>query len=97
MMALKENNESKEKILLSAKKAKWMLENILKMIEDWHYCANVSQQVNAVMWMLRNLNNMLLENHLKTCAVDKLVSWNKEEVEKFIGELVKVWDISTRK
>lgn len=96
-MSLKESNEAKQKILLSAKKAKWMMENVQKMIEEWHYCVNVSQQVNAIMWILRNLNNMLLENHLKTCAVDKFSSWNKEDIEQFIWELVKVWDISTRK
>ena len=37
------------------------------------------------------------KNHLKCCGKTKLVSDDSAEVDIFIDELVRVWDVSTRK
>lgn len=89
--------ENKDKIAINLKKSKWMLESIYKMVEEDHYCVNVSQQINAVIWLLRNVNNMLLENHLKTCAVEKFQNGTIDDIDSFVAELVRVWDVGTRK
>lgn len=88
---------NKEKIIMGVKKAKGTLEKVLKMIENDVYCADIATQINSAQGLLKEANRQLLKNHLKCCAKTKLVSENKEEVEDFVNELVRVWDVSTRK
>lgn len=87
---------NKEKILLGVKKAKGTLEKVLSMIEEDKYCADIANQINAAQWLLREANRQLLKNHLKCCAKTKLVSKDTAEVDIFVDELVRVWDVSTR-
>lgn len=88
---------NKEKIALGVKKAKGMLEKILQMIEEDKYCADIANQINAAQWLLKEANRQLLKNHLKCCGKTKLLSKDNAEVDIFIEELVRVWDVSTRK
>lgn len=88
---------NKEKIALGVKKAKWTLDKVLKMIEEDVYCADIAVQINAAQGLLKEANKQLLKNHLKCCGKNKLVSKDSAEVEAFVEELVRVWDVSTRK
>ncbi len=87
----------KDKMITNIKKSKWILDKVFKMVDEWHYCMNITQQVNAIIWLLRNVNSMLLENHLNTCAIDKFKKWTPKDIEKFISELINIWDVGTRK
>lgn len=88
---------NKEKIAMWVKKARGTLDKVLQMIESDTYCADIANQINAVQGLLKEANRQLLKNHLKCCAKTKLVSDDKEEVEDFVNELVRVRDVSTRK
>jgi CsoR family transcriptional regulator, copper-sensing transcriptional repressor len=67
------------------------------MVEDDVYCADIAQQINAAIGLLKNANNRLLENHIKCCGAKKLLSKNSKEVDAFVKELIRVRDVSTRK
>lgn len=87
---------SKEKIQLNLKKALWTISKIQKMIEDEKYCTDIAHQINATIWLLQSANRDLLKNHLATCWVEKLATtWEQKDI--FIEELVKTWDLTTRK
>lgn len=88
---------NKEKIALGVKKAKGTLDKVLQMIEDDIYCADIANQINAAQGLLKEANRQLLKNHLKCCGKTKLISKDTAEVEAFVEELVRVWDVSTRK
>lgn len=88
---------NKDKISLGVKKARGTLDKVLQMIEDDKYCADIALQINAVQWLLKEANKQLLKNHLKCCGKTKLVSKDSAEVNAFVEELVRVWDVSTRK
>ncbi len=88
---------NKDKITLWIKKAKGMLDKILDMVEKDVYCADIAGQISATQWLLKEANRQLLKNHLMCCGKSKLTSSNSHDVEGFVDELVKVWDISTRK
>lgn len=88
---------NKEKILLGVKKARGMLDKVIQMIEEEKYCADIANQINATQWLLKEANKQLLKNHLKCCGKTKLMSKDSAEVDTFIEELVRVWDVSTRK
>ncbi|MDR2415427.1 MAG: metal-sensitive transcriptional regulator [Candidatus Peribacteria bacterium] len=85
------------KALIAIKKSKGMLDKIEKLIQDKAYCADISQQVNAVIGMMQSLNTSILKDHLLSCGVRELSSHDQKQVQKFIDELVRVWGIGTRK
>lgn len=84
-------------IALAIKKAAGVIKKIEKMVEDDIYCADIAQQINAAIGLLKNANNRLLENHIKCCGAKKLLSKNAKEVDNFVKELIRVRDVSTRK
>lgn len=89
--------DNKPEILLSIKKAAGTVKKIEKMIEEDVYCANIAQQINAAIGLLKSANSKLLEHHIKCCGARKLLSNDKGEIDDFVKELVRVWDVSTRK
>ena len=74
-----------------------MLTKVDAMVQDDAYCVDIATQVNAVIGLLKEANRQILKQHLACCGKKKLVSKNPVEVEEFIDELVRVWDVSTRK
>jgi DNA-binding FrmR family transcriptional regulator len=80
----------------SLKKAQGQLATIVKMAEEDRYCMDVIQQVNAVIGILRQANNLILESHLHTCG-KALASKDATTREKFITEIMRACEISQRK
>lgn len=89
--------DNKKKILIGAKKARWMIDKVIKLIEEDAYCMDIANQVNASKWLLQEVNRQLLKNHLKCCAKTNLTSTDSGVVENFVDELVRARDVSTRK
>lgn len=87
---------NKAKLITSIKKSIWTLNKIISMIESDKYCADIAQQINASIWLMKKANNDLLEQHLNCCGINKLSSKNEAERQWFIKELVRVWDVSKR-
>lgn len=89
-------NDSKTKLITSIKKSMGVLTKIISMIEEGKYCADIAQQINASIGLLKKANNDLLEQHLNCCGINKLSSKNQAERQEFIKELVRVRDVSKR-
>ena len=88
--------ERKDKILMGIKKSRGMLDKIEKMLSEWSYCADIAQQINATIGLLRSANTALLENHLQTCGVTKIRSGNPEAISEFSEEVMRVWNVTQR-
>jgi len=86
-----------KKVETAVKKAQGMLTKIQSLLADDAYCIDIATQINAAIWLLKEANKQVLKKHLACCGKKKLVSKNPVEVEQFIDELVRVWDVSTRK
>ncbi len=57
------------------------------MVDDNDYCIDILHQIQAVQEGLKGTGNLILENHLKTCASDAI---KKGESEKAIAEIMEV-------
>ena len=77
-------------------KARGQLERILKMVESDKYCMDVIQQSNALIGILRGVNNKILESHLLTCG-SRLASRDREGREQFVREIIRACEVSQRK
>ena len=86
----------KQSLSTTIKKAEWTLRKIAKLIEEDAYCADIAHQVNATMWLLQSLNRDLLKHHLAHCGATKLAP-DYPDRTAFIEELVRTWDVATRK
>ncbi len=73
-----------------------MLEKIDRMLEDEAYCADIAQQINATIGLLRSANAALLENHLQTCGVKRIQSGDPEAIAEFSEEVMRVWNVTQR-
>lgn len=64
------------------------LGKVAKMVEGGDYCIDVIHQSQAVQAALREFDELMLENHLKSCVSHALKKGNGVQV---IDEVMKVW------
>ncbi|MFA6603403.1 MAG: metal-sensing transcriptional repressor [Patescibacteria group bacterium] len=77
-------------------KASGQLDTVIKMAEADRYCMDIIQQNNAVIGILQQANNLILESHLRTCGV-ALASKSKGERDRFIKEILRVCNVWRKK
>lgn len=78
---------AKGKILHRLKIARGHLEKVIKMVEGDEYCINVVHQSLAVQSALKKVDEVILENHLKTCVADSI---KRGDTTKAVGEMMDV-------
>lgn len=78
---------SKNKIIHRLKIARGHLEKVMSMVEDDAYCIDVVHQSLAVQAALKKVDEVVLENHLKTCVADSI---KKGETNAVVGEVMRV-------
>lgn len=79
----------KEKILHRLKISKGHLEKIISMVESDEYCIDIVHQLLAVQSSLKQIDSIVLENHLRTCVSESIKKGQGQEV---IDEVMKVID-----
>lgn len=69
----------KKKLLLAVKKTQGTLSKVTQMIEEDTYCADIGQQINAALGLLKSANIELMKNHLMCCGKNALIHKNPKE------------------
>jgi DNA-binding FrmR family transcriptional regulator len=87
------NDEQKTKTLIGFKKARSLLNKIIKMSEDGEYCINIMQQNLATIGLLRSAHQQLMENHLNTCFKNAMASNNEKKKKAMTEEILKVTNL----
>jgi DNA-binding FrmR family transcriptional regulator len=64
------------------------LEGVKKMIKEDKYCIDIILQNQAVISAIKKVNEMILENHLKTCVTKAIKGKSQKERKKKIKELL---------
>lgn len=59
------------------------------MVEDDEYCIGVVHQILAVTSALKNVDEIILENHLKTCVSDSIKRGDSDAAIKEVMEVLK--------
>ena len=70
--------DTQERILHRLKIARGHLNKVIRMVEENKYCIDVLHQSQAVQKALKETDNVMLENHLKTCASDAIGKGRKD-------------------
>lgn len=64
------------------------LKKVIDMVEKKDYCIDILNQSQAVQNALKRADEMILENHLRTCVKD---AYSTGDPEKSIQEIIKVF------
>ncbi|KKQ67338.1 MAG: YvgZ [Candidatus Daviesbacteria bacterium GW2011_GWA2_38_24] len=71
--------DTQERILHRLKITRGHLEKVMKMVENDEYCIDIIHQSQAVQKALKEIDNLILENHLKMCTADAIKDGRSEE------------------
>lgn len=80
--------DTTERILHRFKIIRGHLNKVITMVETGTYCIDVLHQSQAIQKALKEVDNLMLENHLKTCAADAIGKGRKDEA---IAEVMQVF------
>lgn len=80
--------DTQERILHRLKIVQGHLKKVIKMVEDDEYCIDILHQSQAIQKALKETDNLMLENHLKTCAADAIGQGKKDEA---VAEVMQVF------
>ena len=87
----KERSETEFKDLMNRlKRIEGQVRGVEKMLENNCYCTDIHIQVSAINSALNGFNKTLLENHMKTCVVDKIKNGDEEVIDELMNTLRKM-------
>ncbi len=82
-------NTYKTNLLHRLKIARGHLEKVITMVEEDEYCLDIIQQTQAVESSIEKVTEMILENHLKTCVRESIVSG--KGIDEKVAEVIEVF------
>lgn len=84
---------SKQRLVRRLKIIEGQVRGLQELIEKDTYCIDVIAQTSAVKQALSSVEDVLMENHLNTCALDQM---KKGKEGKAIGEILKVYRLKRK-
>lgn len=81
--------DTQERILHRLQITRGHLNKVIDMVSTDSYCIEVLHQSQAIQSALKQVDNLILENHLKTCAAQAIKEGRSDEAVKEIMEVFK--------
>lgn len=72
--------------------ARGHLDRIIEMVDQGHYCIDVIHQSIAVQAALKEVDQIILKNHMQTCVADSIKKGKANEV---IDEVMRIMEKSS--
>jgi len=82
----------KDRLLHRLKITRGHLDKVISMVDTDVYCIDVIHQSQAIQKALRQVDHLILENHLKTCVADAVSAGHKDEA---VLEVMQVFNKSS--
>ena len=73
--------KEKQSVINRLRRIEGQVKGITKMVEEDRYCIDILNQTAAITSALKNVENIVMENHLNTCVAEAMRS-NDEEVKR---------------
>ncbi|MGC9610679.1 MAG: metal-sensing transcriptional repressor [Minisyncoccia bacterium] len=83
----------KQKVIRRLKIIEGQVRGLREMVEKNIYCIDVITQTSAVKQALSGIEDMVMENHLSTCAIDQI---KKGKGAKAREEILKVYRLKRK-
>jgi DNA-binding FrmR family transcriptional regulator len=86
-------NPNKEKLVRRLKIIEGQVRGLQELVNKDTYCIDVITQTSAVKQALTNVEDILMESHLSTCAIDQVKNGQEK---KAIAEILKVYRVKRK-
>lgn len=80
--------DTQERILHRLKIAMGQMKKVISMVGEDQYCIDILHQSEAVQMALKEVDNLILEEHLQGCVVDSIKKGNSNEA---VSEVMNVF------
>ncbi len=80
-------DDAKVDLSVRLNKIEGQIRGIAKMIEQDVYCDQVLHQVASVQAALNSVSKLILEDHIKTCVVDRIQAGETEVVGELLATI----------
>lgn len=84
---------NKKKLVRRLKIAEGQIRGLQRMVEEDKYCIDIIAQTSAVKQALSNIEDILLENHLATCALSQIRAGRGAKAQQ---EIIKVFKLKRK-
>jgi CsoR family transcriptional regulator, copper-sensing transcriptional repressor len=84
---------NKQKVLHRLQIIEGQIKGLQEMVNKGIYCIDIITQTSAVKQALSGVEDVLMENHLKTCAMSQI---KKGRGEKAQAEILKVYKLKRK-
>lgn len=88
--------ETKQQLINRLRTIEGHVRSVERMVEEDAYCIDILNQTRAVQRALERFNRLILQRHLNSCVTTAIRSDDAAERERVIGELLQVFEASTR-
>lgn len=78
------SDDIQKRVIHRLKIAKGHLDKVIRMVEAQEYCIDVIHQSQAIQSALKEVDNLLLDSHLKTCVISQIKEGKKGAVEELM-------------
>jgi len=79
----------KERVVHRLKISLGHLKKVIEMVENGEYCIDIIHQSQALQKAIKNVDELILENHLRTCAAKAIRSGKEKEAIKELMGIIK--------
>lgn len=80
----------KDSLLKRLNRIEGQVRGIKGMVEKDIYCDDILQQISAVQSAIDSVSKLVLENHIRTCVVEKIEKGDKEIVDELLKTVGKM-------
>lgn len=87
-MSFKPKN-SKDRVQHRLKIVSGHLKKVQQMVETDEYCIDIIHQSQAIQSALKEIDNLILEEHLNGCVVDAIAAGRKDEAVTEVMQVFK--------
>ena len=84
----------RKQVLSNLNRIEGQIRGLKRLVEEETYCIDVITQTQAVKGAISSVEDRLLREHLQTCAVSQI---KKNNTQKMVDEVMKVYQVSKRK
>lgn len=81
----------KNEVMPLLKTVNGQIGGIIKMVEDDRYCMDISKQVSSAIAILKKINVIVLDAHMRGCVKDAFENGNSsEKIDELIEEINRI-------
>ncbi|HCK33693.1 MAG TPA: transcriptional regulator [Gemmatimonadetes bacterium] len=89
-------DERKTDILQRLKSVEGHVRGIGRMVEEEAYCIDVVNQILAIQRALKKVSSRMLDQHLHHCVTNAIQGTGNSQKEQILGELIQVFEASSK-